>query len=86
MNFKLKSKFKPTGDQPEAIRKLTENLKTGVKDQVLFGVTVSGKTFTMANVIQKTQKPTLIISPNKTLADQLYQEMKIGRASCRERV
>jgi excinuclease ABC subunit B len=76
MNFKLKSKFKPTGDQPEAIRKLTENLKTGVKDQVLLGVTGSGKTFTMANVIQKTQKPTLIISPNKTLAAQLYQEMK----------
>ena len=76
MKFELKSKFKPTGDQPEAIKQLVENLKSGVKDQVLLGVTGSGKTFTLANVIQKIQKPTLIISPNKTLAAQLYQEFK----------
>jgi len=74
--FELKSKFKPTGDQPQAIKKLTQNLKSGVKDQILLGVTGSGKTFTMANVIEKIQKPTLIISPNKTLAAQLYQEFK----------
>jgi excinuclease ABC subunit B len=76
MNFELKSKFKPTGDQPKAIKQLADNLKSGVKDQVLLGVTGSGKTFTLANVIQKIQKPTLIISPNKTLAAQLYQEFK----------
>jgi len=76
MNFTLKAKFKPTGDQPEAIKKLTENLKNGVESQVLLGVTGSGKTFTLANVISKIQKPTLIISPNKTLAAQLYQEFK----------
>ena len=76
MQFELKSKFKPTGDQPKAIKQLTTNLKSGVKDQVLLGVTGSGKTFTLANVIQKIQKPTLIISPNKTLAAQLYQEFK----------
>ena len=76
MDFNLKSKFKPTGDQPEAIKKLVTNIENGVKDQVLLGVTGSGKTFTLANVIQKVQKPTLIISPNKTLAAQLYQEFK----------
>ena len=76
MKFELKSKFKPTGDQPKAIKQLTENLKSGVKDQVLLGVTGSGKTFTMAKVIEKIQKPTLVISPNKTLAAQLYQEFK----------
>jgi len=76
MQFELKSKFKPTGDQPQAIKKLADNLKSGIKDQVLLGVTGSGKTFTLANVIQKIQKPTLIISPNKTLAAQLYQEFK----------
>ncbi len=76
MQFQLKSKFKPTGDQPRAIAQLTKNLKSGVKDQVLLGVTGSGKTFTLANVIQKIQKPTLVISPNKTLAAQLYQEFK----------
>jgi len=74
MQFKLKSKFKPKGDQPKAIKQLVANLKSGVKDQVLLGVTGSGKTFTMAKVIEKIQKPTLIISPNKTLAAQLYQE------------
>ncbi len=76
MQFELKSKYKPAGDQPEAIKQLSKNLKTGAKDQVLLGVTGSGKTMTMANVIAKTQKPTLIISPNKTLAAQLYQEFK----------
>jgi len=76
MEFKLNSKFKPTGDQPKAIKKLVNNLKSGVKNQVLLGVTGSGKTFTMANVIAKFKKPTLIISPNKTLAAQLYQEFK----------
>ena len=74
--FKLVSKFKPTGDQPKAIKELTKNLKAGVKDQVLLGVTGSGKTFTMASVIEKIQSPVLIISPNKTLAAQLYQEFK----------
>ncbi len=74
--FKLISKFKPKGDQPQAIKKLTENLKSGKKHQVLLGVTGSGKTFTMASVISKIQKPTLVISPNKTLAAQLYQEFK----------
>ncbi|MFH1780867.1 MAG: excinuclease ABC subunit UvrB [Candidatus Nealsonbacteria bacterium] len=74
--FKLVAKFKPTGDQPQAIEKLTKNLKAGVKSQVLLGVTGSGKTFTAAKVIEKIQKPTLIISHNKTLAAQLYQEFK----------
>ncbi len=76
MKFKVKSKFKPAGDQPQAIEQLSKNLKSGVKDQVLLGVTGSGKTFTMAKVIEKSQKPALIISPNKTLAAQLYQEFK----------
>jgi len=76
MQFSLISKYKPTGDQPTAIKGLTENIKNGIKNQVLLGVTGSGKTFTMASVINKIQKPTLIISPNKTLAAQLYQEMK----------
>lgn len=76
MKFDLKSPFKPTGDQPEAIARLEKNLNKGVKDQVLLGVTGSGKTFTMANVIQKLQMPTLVISHNKTLAGQLYQEFR----------
>jgi excinuclease ABC subunit B len=76
MQFELISKFKPKGDQPEAIKKLSENIQSGVQDQVLLGVTGSGKTFTMASVIQKFQRPALIISPNKTLAAQLYQEFK----------
>lgn len=76
MDFKLISGFKPTGDQPQAIEKLTQNLKNNYKHQVLLGVTGSGKTFTMANVIQKIKKPTLIISHNKTLAGQLYQEFR----------
>ncbi len=76
MDFKLISNFKPSGDQPQAIKELTENLKSGVKHHVLLGVTGSGKTFTMANVIEKIQKPVLIISHNKTLCAQLYQEFK----------
>lgn len=74
--FKLVSPFKPTGDQPEAIEKLVKNLKAGARDQVLLGVTGSGKTYTMASVIEKIQKPVLIISPNKTLCAQLFQEFK----------
>lgn len=75
-NFKLQSDFKPTGDQPEAIDALLKNLEQGKKEQVLLGVTGSGKTFTMANVIQTIDRPTLIISHNKTLAAQLYQEFR----------
>lgn len=76
MKFQLKSKFKPTGDQPEAVEKLTQGFITKQKNQVLLGVTGSGKTFTIANVIKNIQKPTLVISHNKTLAAQLYQEMR----------
>ena len=76
MNFKLTSKYKPTGDQPEAIRELTDGLERGDKSQVLLGVTGSGKTFTIANVIANVNKPTLILSHYKTLAAQLYEEMK----------
>ena len=76
MNFQLTSKYKPTGDQPEAIRQLTDGLERGDKAQVLLGVTGSGKTFTIANVIANVNKPTLILSHNKTLAAQLYEEMK----------
>jgi excinuclease ABC subunit B len=74
--FQLESEYKPSGDQPEAIRQLTEGLKRGDKAQVLLGVTGSGKTFTMSNVIANVGKPTLIISHNKTLAAQLYGEFK----------
>jgi excinuclease ABC subunit B len=76
MRFKLVSKFKPAGDQPKAINQLVEGIKKGYKHQVLLGVTGSGKTFTLANVIAKIQKPTLVISHNKTLAAQLYSEFK----------
>lgn len=76
MNFKLTSKYQPTGDQPEAIRQLTDGVKRGDHAQVLLGVTGSGKTFTMANVIANTERPTLILSHNKTLAAQLYEEMR----------
>ena len=76
MRFKLKSDFKPTGDQPKAIAELIHNYQNGVKSQVLLGVTGSGKTYTVANLIEKIQKPTLIISHNKTLAAQLYSEFK----------
>ena len=74
--FKLHSQFEPMGDQPEAIRQLSEGVVRGDRDQVLLGITGSGKTFTMANVIEKVQKPTLILSHNKTLAAQLYGEFK----------
>lgn len=74
--FSLQSKFKPTGDQPEAIDKIVENINNGVKEQVLLGVTGSGKTFTMANVISRVNKPTLVLAHNKTLAGQLYSEFK----------
>ena len=76
MDFKLTSKYKPTGDQPEAIKELTEGIKDGIPAQVLLGVTGSGKTFTVANVIANVNKPMLILSHNKTLAAQLYEEMK----------
>ncbi len=74
--FDLVSKFKPTGDQPEAIDKIVENINNGIKEQVLMGVTGSGKTFTMANVIKRVNKPTLVLAHNKTLAGQLYSEFK----------
>jgi excinuclease ABC subunit B len=76
MNFKLVSDFRPTGDQPQAIEALLKALKRGVKTQELLGVTGSGKTFTMANIIKRYKKPTLVISHNKTLAAQLYQEFR----------
>jgi len=76
MEFRLVSENVPKGDQPEAIAQLVQNLNEGVKDQVLLGITGSGKTFTIANVIQKTQLPTLVLAHNKTLAAQLYQEFK----------
>lgn len=76
MEFKLQSRFKPTGDQPAAIDRLTQGVEDRVKDQVLLGVTGSGKTFSVANVIQNTKKPALVISHNKTLAAQLYQELR----------
>ena len=76
MNFKLHSQFNPAGDQPEAIRELTEGLRRGDKAQTLLGVTGSGKTFTIANVIKEVQRPVLVLSHNKTLAAQLYSEFK----------
>lgn len=76
MQLTVKSPFAPSGDQPEAIKALSEGVKNGAKNQVLLGVTGSGKTYTMSKVIEATQKPTLIISHNKTLAGQLYQEMR----------
>ncbi len=75
-SFHLKSDYKPTGDQPSAIEKLTQGVKAGEKNQVLLGVTGSGKTFSMANVIANIQKPTLVLSHNKTLAAQLYNEFR----------
>ena len=74
--FKIVSDFNPSGDQPEAIKSIVKSLNEGEQEQVLLGVTGSGKTFTMAKVIEKVQKPTLIMAPNKTLAAQLYGEMK----------
>ena len=76
MEFKLHSEYKPTGDQPQAIEKLAQGIIDGKKAQTLLGVTGSGKTFTMANIIEKVQKPTLILAHNKTLAGQLYSEFK----------
>ncbi len=75
--FKLKSPYKPLGDQPKAIESLSNGIKDGLHEQTLLGVTGSGKTYTMANIIQNVQKPTLIISHNKTLAAQLYEEFKV---------
>ena len=74
--FKLVSKYKPSGDQPEAINELVQGIKEGKKEQVLLGATGTGKTFTIANVIEKTNKPTLVLAHNKTLAGQLYNELK----------
>jgi len=74
--FTLHSRFQPAGDQPEAIRQLLEGLDDGLLHQTLLGVTGSGKTFTVANVIAAIQRPTIILAPNKTLAAQLYGEMK----------
>ena len=76
MEFRLHSEYKPTGDQPQAIEKLVAGFKEGNQCQTLLGVTGSGKTFTMANVIQQMNKPALIIAHNKTLAAQLYSEFK----------
>ena len=75
-NFKLVSKYKPTGDQPEAIDKLVHGIKAGEKEQILMGATGTGKTFTISNVIAQVNKPTLVLSHNKTLAGQLYSEFK----------
>ena len=74
--FKVHSEYKPTGDQPQAIEQLVQGFKEGNQCQTLLGVTGSGKTFTMANVIQQLQKPTLILAHNKTLVAQLYGEFK----------
>ena len=74
--FKLKTDFTPKGDQPEAIHKLATEIQAGRSSQVLLGITGSGKTFTMASVVEKVQKPTLVLAHNKTLAAQLYQEFK----------
>src|SRR5205809_2840208 len=76
MRFALKSDYQPCGDQPQAIESLVRGLADGSKDQVLLGITGSGKTFTIASVIQQTQRPTLVLAHNKTLAAQLYQEFK----------
>ena len=76
MSFKIQSDYKPTGDQPQAIEQLTRGVMAGLPAQTLLGVTGSGKTFTMANLIERVGRPTLILSHNKTLAAQLYSEMK----------
>lgn len=76
MEFKIHSKFKPTGDQPQAIDKLVQGLNDGLREQVLLGVTGSGKTFTMANIIERVQRPTIVIAHNKTLAAQLCNELR----------
>ena len=74
--FQLQSEFQPAGDQPQAIDELCQGIAGGERDQVLLGVTGSGKTFTMAHVIERTHRPAIILAPNKTLAAQLYGEMK----------
>ena len=76
MDFKLHSQYAPTGDQPQAIKELVDGVNSGMPYQTLLGVTGSGKTFTMANVIAQTNRPTLVLSHNKTLAAQLYAEFK----------
>ncbi|MEK9955005.1 MAG: DEAD/DEAH box helicase family protein, partial [Pelagibacteraceae bacterium] len=76
IKFKIKSNFKPEGDQPEAIKTIVNNLNKQKHEQVLLGVTGSGKTFTMAKIIESTNRPALILAPNKTLAAQLYGEFK----------
>ena len=76
MKFKLESDFRPTGDQPEAIQQLVNGINSDEKYQTLLGVTGSGKTFTVANVIQEVERPTLVLAHNKTLAAQLYSEFK----------
>ena len=76
MSFKLVSPFRPTGDQPEAIKQLVDGLNSDVPFQTLLGETGSGKTFSIANVVERVQRPTLILSHNKTLAAQLYSEFK----------
>ena len=77
MDFKIQSDFKPTGDQPNAINQLTKGIESNEKYQTLLGVTGSGKTFTVANVIENVQRPTLVLAHNKTLAAQLYSEFKL---------
>ena len=74
--FKLYAKYKPNGDQPQAIKELVEGIEKGKKHQVLLGTTGTGKTFTIANVIEHVQKPTLVLAHNKTLAGQLYSELR----------
>ena len=74
--FKLQAPYQPTGDQPQAIKQLLEGYQQGMKQQVLLGATGTGKTFTMANIIQEVQKPTLVLAHNKTLVAQLYSEFK----------
>ena len=74
--FELVAPYAPTGDQPEAIKKLTEGIQNGLKEQVLLGVTGSGKTFTMANIIARVNRPTLVLAHNKTLAAQLCSEFR----------
>ena len=76
MKFELVSKYKPTGDQPQAIKQLVDGINDQTQFQTLLGVTGSGKTFTAANIVEQVQKPTLILAHNKTLAAQLYQEFK----------
>ena len=80
--FILHSDFAPAGDQPQAIAKLIENLNDGLAHQTLLGVTGSGKTFTIANVIAQLNRPAMVLAPNKTLAAQLYAEMKAGAGCC----